>query len=166
VGRRSTLDLLRALRRRDREQRGQAMATAGRKSDVAALAARAAAAVHAEAGLKQQRAAAHERALVESGVSTAGALMHSHLLRRAGEEELQTLGAEARRTEERAASASGERARAVVAFERADAAEARVRDAIAERAFRDRARHERRDEEAAGDHWNSNAAARRSRGGT
>lgn len=142
------------------------MATAARKSDLAARAARAAAVVHTEAGVKQQRAVADERALVESGVSTAGALMHSHLLRRAGEEELRTLDAEARRTEERAVSASHERLRRAVAFERADAAEARVRDAIAERAIRDRARRERHDEDAAGDHWNANAAARRSRGGT
>ena len=166
MGRRSTLDLLRALRRRDREQHGHAMATAARASDAAALALQAASAVHAEAGLKQRRAVADERALVESGSSTAGELMHSHLLRRDGEERLRSLAAEARHAEERAASASRERARAAMAFERADAAEARVREAIAERASRERARHERRDEDAAGDHWNSNAATRRSRGGT
>jgi hypothetical protein len=164
VGRRSTLDLLRALRRRDREQHGEAAATAARESDAAVRAARAASDVHAQAGLAQERAVAAERALVESGFSTAGELMHSHLARRAGEERLRALGAEALRAEEQAALASQERARATLALERADAAEARVQEAIAERALCDRARQEQRDQEAAGDHWNSNAAARRSRG--
>lgn len=166
MGRRSTLDLLRALRRRDREQQGHVVARAARKSDAATRTAQAARAVHVAAGLVEERAVAAERARVEAGLSTAGELMSSHQLRRAGEERLRSLYTEAGRAEDVAARASDERARAAKAFERADMAEARVREAIEKRSLQVRAREERRDEEAAGDHWNSKAAGRRSRGET
>ena len=165
MGRRSTLELLRTLRRRDREQQGRALASAIRKSDSAERAARAASAAQAVARSKQERAHDSARAHVDSGQATAGELLQAHRGLRVAEERFVELEAEARRAEQRAARADAERSRAASAFARADAARSLVDDHLGERAARVRERGERREEEAIGDHLNASAASRRSRGG-
>lgn len=166
MGRRSTLELLRTLRRRDRERQGQVTAAAVRASESSSRAERAVSAERARTNRTQQNAVAAEYSRVDSGLATAGELMLHHRTRRIGEERLRELDAEAHRAGERAESARAAREREEIAFQRVDAAEVRVREAIAARAASERARDDRRDEDAANDHFNSNAASRRSRGGT
>ncbi len=141
-------------------------AAAVRASESSARAERAASAERARTNRTQQNALAAERTRVESGLATAGELMLHHRTRRIGEERLRELDAEARRAAERAESARAARESEEIALARADAADVRVREVIAERAASERARAERRDEDAANEHFNSNAAGRRSRGGT
>jgi hypothetical protein len=164
VSRRSTLELLRLLRRRDRESRGRALVSAAREGASARGAADSTRAKRDAVLAEREKTIAAERARVDSGAVNAGALSRSHDWHRGTEKRLGALDGSVKRTAEDAEAASGREANAELGFLRATTAATRVDERVVREDGSVRRRDEGRDDADAADAWNARAADRRSRG--
>jgi hypothetical protein len=163
VARRSTLELLRVLRRRERENQGRALAVAVRDGDVALAGAKVTRARRARVASERDDVVAAERARLDAGTATAGAVAGSHLYRRTVEERLATLAVEEKRAAEEATRALAREAHTRSALERASHAATRIDEHVAGRDADLKRRDETRDEEAFADARNAEPLERRSR---
>ena len=164
MARRSALELLRVLRRRERDDQARGVAAVARAANLAGRAADEARRKQAEAYSERERAVAAERARLDSGRATAGALAQSHQFHRAAEAALADLDGEATRAAADAIAALSLEARARAAFERATAAATRVAERAATMVKEEWGQRVKREDDAASDAWNALAARERSRG--
>jgi hypothetical protein len=164
VTRRTALELLRTLRRRERENQARLTAAAARDSAAADRALGEARSKGAAARAERKSAAVAETSKVDAGKATAGTLARGYRWHVASEERIERLEKDTGQAVEAAALAKTQEARARGALERASTAETRVAEHARRMSTEARARVEQQEEDAAGDLRNANAANRRSRG--
>ena len=160
----SALELLRTLRRREREDQARLTAAAARESAAAERALGAARSKGAAARAERRSAVSAEKLEIDAGEATAGSLEQGYRWQVASEKRIETLDGATRQAAEEAAQARSRESGARSALERARTAETRTDERARRVSTEATARRERRDEEAAGDLWNADAANRRSRG--
>jgi hypothetical protein len=163
VARRSALELLRTLRRREREDRARSTAAAAGDSAAADLALGEARSKGAAARAERKSGLVGETTKVDAGTSTAGALAQGYRWNVASEQRIERLDNDTRQAVEAAAQAKARESGARGALSRASIAEKRVEEHARRLSTEARARGEQREEDAAGDLWNANAANQRSR---
>jgi hypothetical protein len=164
VARRSALELLRTLRRKEREQQARLTAAAAREADAAERALGVARSKGAAARAERKSAVAAATSKVDAGGATAGALAQGYRWHAATEQRIEGLAQDARRAAEAATVARAREDGARRALGRASTAETRVEERARRTSTEARVRDERREEESAADVWNANDANRRSRG--
>jgi hypothetical protein len=164
MAKRATLELLRAVRKRDAEATLVGAAHAARARAEAERAADAAMAAGAHARADVEGAIRAEREHVDGGRATAGDLARAHHHRVAAEARAEQGARAGAQAAEGAARARAHEQHAAAALEQALARKSRVSERIGDESRRDRARLEHRDEEGILDAWNARHGKGRSPG--